>query len=98
MAREPDRNSSHPEGEEPLPTTKAYQDQVSITPIVVVVVLAVVLGGANRLARFLDAPKLKLAQRALQDLPRMFKVGKYYFIGPALDAQTELDIIAWGGK
>ena len=25
----------------------------------------------------------------------VFKVGKYYFIGPALDAQTELDIIAW---
>jgi hypothetical protein len=45
MAREPDRNASHSEGEEPLPTTKAYQDQVSITPIVVVVVLAVMLGG-----------------------------------------------------
>ena len=45
MAREPDRNTSHPEGEEPLPTTKAYQDQVSITPIVVVVVLAVMFGG-----------------------------------------------------
>ena len=45
MAREPDRNSSHPEGEEPLPTTKAYQDQVSITPIIVVVILAVMIGG-----------------------------------------------------
>jgi len=94
MAREPDRNASHPEGESPY----SVSGPGILTPIVVVVVLAVVLGGANRLARFLDAPKLKLAQRALQDLPRMFKVGKYYFIGPALDAQTELDIIAWGGK
>jgi hypothetical protein len=45
MAREPDHNASHPEGEEPLPTTKAYQDQVSIRPILVVGILAVILGG-----------------------------------------------------
>jgi hypothetical protein len=44
MARDPDHNASHPEGEEPLPTTKAYQNQVPVTPILVVVALSVILG------------------------------------------------------
>ena len=34
-------------------------------------------------------------KRARDHQVHVFKAGKYYFIGPALDTQTELDIIAW---
>ena len=39
-------------------------------------------------------------KRARDHQVHVFQVGKYYFIGPAPDAQTELDIIAWveGGE